>query len=295
MDPNHFLIPHARISPPQHRRPPPQSTASKYGQRILRLHTTTEIVFFDVLIPVSIVVTACVPEIFVEPEEGGGGGGEAVMTALHSFAAGVVCVLSPIVITLKSIPPSRSAAVNTSLRCCCRCCSSLCRSNPVLASYGDVLLRSWSGRPILRYHWGIMVVLQTLCVGLVLVFFAFNELYAAYPRERMHATSFSTEFAAVTTLFFAFLIIARLGQGGGGEKSANAAEAGEAAASAVTVRDSNGSGNSGNARAAGDDEEAPGLGIGGGHANGRQEEAKQQEQGFAEWVRQFTSRVSIGE
>lgn len=214
--------------------------ASKYGQRILRLRTTAEIVYFDVLVPIAIVVTACVPEIFVPEEDGGGGA--AIMTAVHSGAAAIVCLVSPIVITLKAIPRGAGATSG--------CCGPLCQPNPVLASHGDALLR-FRGRVLLRYHWGQMVVLQTMVIGLFVVFLTYNELYAAYPRERAHVISFFNEFALVTLLFCSFLMITRLGRREAAEAAADAramrvgrargveaaVDVVEAAASAMAVRD----------------------------------------------------------
>lgn len=251
----------------------------------------------QVIIPVAIIVTACVPEIMPPDEDGGGGAW--IMTAVHSGAAALVCVVSPIIMTIKSIPrlPPQSRG----------CATSLFQPNPVLASHGDVLLRC-GGRPLLRYHWGQMVVIQTVCVGLFVIFFAYNELYAAEPLLHEHVISFASEFTLVTLLFFSFLIITRLGleEEEGSVAHGTGARAGSIGRGsgdrvAVTVRDSNGGGRSAAARDEEEEAEQQGGGNSGPQAerahngHGTQEQPSQTGNGFAEWVRQFTNRVSIGE
>lgn len=278
-----------------------QTTASKYGQRILRVRTLPEIIYLDVVIPIAIIVTACVPEIFVP--EADGGNGEYIMTAVHSGAAAIVCVVSPIIFTLKAIPnPNHDDAPQRPPNR--GCAASLCQSNAVLASYGDVLL-SCGSRPLLHYHWGMMVVLQTLCVGLFVIFFSYNELYAAYPRQKEHIISFSTEFTLVTCLFLSFLIITRLEGGASVARSTTGEPSMSGDRVAVTVRDSNGGGNGGAihdhdeevARGAAQSGEAGANGSGNGHAQQPPQlwPATNGNTAFAQWVQRFTNRVSIGE
>ena len=274
------------------------------------MRTLPEIIYLDVVIPIAIIVTACVPEIFIPEEDGGNGA--YIMTAVHSGAAAIVCVVSPIIFTLKAIPrlpnpnhddgpprlpPSRG------------CAASLCQSNAVLASSGNVLLRC-GGRPLLRYHWVMMVVLQTLSVGLFVIFFSYNELYAAYPRQHEHTISFSAEFALVSCLFLSFLIITRLGREEEGSTARSTAAGGrpsEDTRVAVTVRDSNGGGNGGVihdhdeevARGAAQPGEAEAAGSRNGNGHAQQppqlRPATNGNTAFAQWVQRFTNSVSIGE
>lgn len=264
------------------------------------MRTLPEIIYLDVIIPIAIVVTACVPEIYMPEEDGGSG--EYIMTVVHSGAAAIVCVVSPIIFTIKAIPRLPGQAGSQRPRQ--GCAASLCQSNTVLASHGDVLL-SCGSRPLVRYHWGMMVVLQTVCVGLFVIFFSYNELYAAYPRQHEHVISFTTEFVLVTCMFLSFLIITRLGREEGPAHGSGTAGRPSGDRVAVTVRDSNGGVTNGGAHeeeeaargaAQPGEAEAGAVGARNGHAQPPpQERPTANGTAFAQWVQNFTNRVSIGE
>lgn len=216
--------------------------STKYGVRILRVKSIWEALLFDVLLPASIVVTACVPQIFYPQEQAGPGA--FIMSAVHSTSAGIVFVVSPVVLLIKCIPAKerqeegeeeeegpppltvledgtgrrrrmggRANSSSSSSRACCptgtpRWLARLCHPNPVLSNSNDVLFHMCGWAP--RYHWALMVAQQALTLSLFIIFFAVNEMFAGTGNQRMHIFSFTAEFALTSSLCVSFLIITQL-------------------------------------------------------------------------------------
>lgn len=132
--------------------------SSKYADQLLCVQSVWEQTLLDVLVPVGIFVLACVPTRLA-PE-----GGYVLMATVHSVSAGVVFVVAPIVLLIKSIPRGTERGFfNT---------HGFWRANYVLSQSHDVMIEL--GCAALCYRWWMMAVLQVITLGFFVVFFVFD-------------------------------------------------------------------------------------------------------------------------
>lgn len=127
-------------------------------------------------------------------------GGQCIEVAIHDTAAGVVFLVTPIFLMIKSIPSNRKKPWMNN--------TSYLRSNPILSSEESLLFNFGCG-PYLPYHWHVTVGIQALSLIAFIVFYSLDSLAGAHPSTNI--VSFSAEFYMLTSLFITFLIIARLG------------------------------------------------------------------------------------